>query len=548
MILLGCPASASPPAWLQIRQIVGGRLVNGYCSTDYVLRFVYRTKSFDWHVAGVGPIGVTDVDVLKAPVLPRSVPSSPSPDVGSGAAGGASSSARTPSRASAAGGGPEGLAGGGGNGGAGAQQPIAFAGTPARHHADVTHGGTSSAANSLYTPIASAPPVPPRRRSSFSGVPGGGLGDETPSTTPAAARSLLPPTTPISLPTAVAAATTASSGTAAPTDGTSGSGNGSGNGSGSGSEQHGPAAVRASAAPAAPATPMATASGAAPPRNIRDSIYDDFTSESPSDAGASYASPAVMTARGGHLSGAVTPNPYSMSPHGDTPPTRPAPHGKSALSSSSSSSSSSSATSAASAVAVQPSSAAATTPPRASPQPHEGDVVTTPYGAGVVLEPSCTSPDGITSTLLHMGWGKMYYQPAAGAASSSASSSGARGDGPLSSAAVAAPDGGPVFSSSTPTPVRHRTRSCDAVDGSGRADDCDSAGVGYASASRPALQRGGSAKLAALALAGPGKRMEGRMGRRSLGSDSLFKSPASTVLVLSRPYKRCVYVVDVPLL
>jgi hypothetical protein len=59
VVVLGCPASASPPLWLQIRHVVAGRLVNGYCSTDYMLRFVYRTQSLDWHVAGVGPVGVT---------------------------------------------------------------------------------------------------------------------------------------------------------------------------------------------------------------------------------------------------------------------------------------------------------------------------------------------------------------------------------------------------------------------------------------------------------------------------------------------------------
>jgi hypothetical protein len=71
VVLLGCPVSASPQPWLRIRHIVSGRLINGYSSTDYMLRFVYRTKTFDWHVAGVGPIGVTDVSELESQLVSK---------------------------------------------------------------------------------------------------------------------------------------------------------------------------------------------------------------------------------------------------------------------------------------------------------------------------------------------------------------------------------------------------------------------------------------------------------------------------------------------
>lgn len=68
--MLGAPVSASPNQWLQICKVVGGRVINGYCNTDWLLRFLcvlliqlraifrflYRTMSVQFTIAGTGPI------------------------------------------------------------------------------------------------------------------------------------------------------------------------------------------------------------------------------------------------------------------------------------------------------------------------------------------------------------------------------------------------------------------------------------------------------------------------------------------------------------
>ncbi|KAH7727056.1 Protein F35D11.3 [Aphelenchoides avenae] len=56
VVLLGAPVSASPNQWLQICKVVGGRVINGYCNTDWLLRFLYRTMSVQFTIAGTGPI------------------------------------------------------------------------------------------------------------------------------------------------------------------------------------------------------------------------------------------------------------------------------------------------------------------------------------------------------------------------------------------------------------------------------------------------------------------------------------------------------------
>ena len=38
VVLLGAPVSASPKQWRQICTVVGGRVINGYCNTDWLLR------------------------------------------------------------------------------------------------------------------------------------------------------------------------------------------------------------------------------------------------------------------------------------------------------------------------------------------------------------------------------------------------------------------------------------------------------------------------------------------------------------------------------
>ncbi|EYC43993.1 hypothetical protein Y032_0475g2132 [Ancylostoma ceylanicum] len=56
VILLGAPVSASPKQWSQLCTVVGGRVINGYCETDWLLRFLYRTMSVQFTIAGTGPV------------------------------------------------------------------------------------------------------------------------------------------------------------------------------------------------------------------------------------------------------------------------------------------------------------------------------------------------------------------------------------------------------------------------------------------------------------------------------------------------------------
>lgn len=56
VVLLGAPVSASPKEWKTICTVVGGRIINGYCTTDWLLRFLYRTMSVQFTIAGTGPV------------------------------------------------------------------------------------------------------------------------------------------------------------------------------------------------------------------------------------------------------------------------------------------------------------------------------------------------------------------------------------------------------------------------------------------------------------------------------------------------------------
>ncbi|KRZ77249.1 CDK5 regulatory subunit-associated protein 1 [Trichinella papuae] len=55
-ILLGTPVGCSPCEWKKISQVVGGCIINGYCRSDWLLKFLYRTMNLQYSVAGLGPI------------------------------------------------------------------------------------------------------------------------------------------------------------------------------------------------------------------------------------------------------------------------------------------------------------------------------------------------------------------------------------------------------------------------------------------------------------------------------------------------------------
>ncbi|KRY12268.1 CDK5 regulatory subunit-associated protein 1 [Trichinella patagoniensis] len=56
VILLGTPVGCSPCEWKKISQVVGGFIINGYCRSDWLLKFLYRTMNLQYFVAGLEPI------------------------------------------------------------------------------------------------------------------------------------------------------------------------------------------------------------------------------------------------------------------------------------------------------------------------------------------------------------------------------------------------------------------------------------------------------------------------------------------------------------
>ncbi|XP_054276906.1 transmembrane and coiled-coil domain-containing protein 4-like isoform X1 [Macrosteles quadrilineatus] len=60
-ILIGAPCSGNAEYWKKFTRVVAGRLVNGYCKNDWLLKFLYRTLSMPSHgVAGLHPIELDD--------------------------------------------------------------------------------------------------------------------------------------------------------------------------------------------------------------------------------------------------------------------------------------------------------------------------------------------------------------------------------------------------------------------------------------------------------------------------------------------------------
>jgi len=59
-ILLGAPVSGSLEYWRKFNKVVSGRLVNGYCGGDWLLKFLYRTTNTSIRIAGLNPIDWKD--------------------------------------------------------------------------------------------------------------------------------------------------------------------------------------------------------------------------------------------------------------------------------------------------------------------------------------------------------------------------------------------------------------------------------------------------------------------------------------------------------
>lgn len=63
-ILLGAPVTANGGEWKQVCSVVGGRVINGYCETDWLLRFLYRTMSMQLKIAGTSPITFSERKIV----------------------------------------------------------------------------------------------------------------------------------------------------------------------------------------------------------------------------------------------------------------------------------------------------------------------------------------------------------------------------------------------------------------------------------------------------------------------------------------------------
>jgi hypothetical protein len=56
VLLLGTPIPIDYRRWQSIRTIVHGRLINGYCQHDWILKFIFSTQSLSSEIAGLLPV------------------------------------------------------------------------------------------------------------------------------------------------------------------------------------------------------------------------------------------------------------------------------------------------------------------------------------------------------------------------------------------------------------------------------------------------------------------------------------------------------------
>jgi hypothetical protein len=62
VVVLGTPVSANSQYWKGIRQVVSGRLINGYSNRDLILGLIYRVQRFNFTVAGISQVEVVGVE------------------------------------------------------------------------------------------------------------------------------------------------------------------------------------------------------------------------------------------------------------------------------------------------------------------------------------------------------------------------------------------------------------------------------------------------------------------------------------------------------
>ncbi|XP_071146143.1 transmembrane and coiled-coil domain-containing protein 4-like isoform X1 [Mytilus edulis] len=56
VILLGAPVTGDEKSWKTLGKVVAGKIINGYSKADWMLKFLYRTSSVQFSVAGLQPI------------------------------------------------------------------------------------------------------------------------------------------------------------------------------------------------------------------------------------------------------------------------------------------------------------------------------------------------------------------------------------------------------------------------------------------------------------------------------------------------------------
>ena len=66
VFLIGSAVPGNPERWAPVRRVVAGRLVNAYCTSDWVLAVLCRTANVMGQVAGIAPVacdGVENIDI-----------------------------------------------------------------------------------------------------------------------------------------------------------------------------------------------------------------------------------------------------------------------------------------------------------------------------------------------------------------------------------------------------------------------------------------------------------------------------------------------------
>ncbi|KAH9420136.1 transmembrane and coiled-coil domain-containing protein 4-like [Dermatophagoides pteronyssinus] len=58
VVLLGAPVSAVPERWERFMSIISGKIINGFCRDDWLLKFLYRTSTATMRIAGLQEVNL----------------------------------------------------------------------------------------------------------------------------------------------------------------------------------------------------------------------------------------------------------------------------------------------------------------------------------------------------------------------------------------------------------------------------------------------------------------------------------------------------------